>query len=65
MLLQTLTRNPIASPEVLGISSGVALMLVADWLGRYLIFPYEIGAGVLASLLGGGYFLLHLRQPQP
>lgn len=118
MLLQTLTRNPMASPEVLGISSGVALavlaafiafpalgsgglllvlvalmstaatlavgplsfiglmtphlarrsgavsidkqlpvaalygaalMLVADWLGRYLIFPYEIGAGVLAS----------------
>lgn len=43
---------------------GAALMLVADWLGRYLIFPYEIGAGVLASLLGGGYFLLHLRQPQ-
>ena len=28
---------------------GAALMLVADWLGRYLIFPYEIGAGVLAS----------------
>ncbi len=44
---------------------GAALMLVADWLGRYLIFPYELGAGVLASLLGGGYFLLHLRQPQP
>ena len=40
-------------------------MLVADWLGRYLIFPYELGAGVLASLLGGGYFLLHLRQPHP
>ena len=44
---------------------GATLMLVADWLGRYLIFPYELGAGVLASLLGGGYFLLHLRQPQP
>lgn len=134
VLLQTLTRNPMASPEVLGISSGVALaviaaflafpalgsgslllvlvalmsavatlavgplsfiglmtphlarrsgavspekqlpvaalygaalMLVADWLGRYLIFPYEIGAGVIASLLGGGFFLLLLRQARP
>ena len=44
---------------------GAALMLVADWLGRYLIFSYEIGAGVIASLLGGGYFLLLLRQARP
>lgn len=44
---------------------GAALMLVADWLGRYLIFPYEIGAGVIASLLGGGFFLLLLRQARP
>ena len=42
-------------------------MLVADWLGRYLIFPYELGAGVIASLLGGGFFLLLLllRQARP
>ena len=44
---------------------GAALMLAADWLGRYLIFPYELGAGVIASLLGGGYFLLLLRQARP
>ncbi len=44
---------------------GAALMLVADWLGRYLIFPYELGAGVIASLLGGGFFLLLLRQARP
>lgn len=37
-------------------------MLIADWLGRYLIFPYEIGAGIIASILGGIYFLLLLKQ---
>ncbi len=31
---------------------GAMLMLIADWLGRYLIFPYEIGAGIIASILG-------------
>lgn len=43
---------------------GAGLMLVADWLGRYLIFPYELGAGVIASLLGGIYFLLLIKQPK-
>ncbi|MDY2947495.1 Fe(3+)-hydroxamate ABC transporter permease FhuB [Mannheimia indoligenes] len=41
---------------------GAMLMLTADWLGRYLIFPYEIGAGIIASILGGIYFLLLLKQ---
>lgn len=44
---------------------GAALLLIADWLGRYLNFPYEIGAGIIASLLGGGYFLLLLWQARP
>lgn len=41
---------------------GAVLMLIADWLGRYLLFPYEIGAGTIAALLGGAYFLLLIRQ---
>lgn len=41
---------------------GAGLMLLADWLGRYIIFPYELGTGVIASLLGGGYFLLLIRR---
>ena len=41
---------------------GAGLMLISDWLGRYLIFPYELGAGVIASLLGGIYFLLLIKQ---
>ncbi|QIM67075.1 ferrichrome ABC transporter permease [Mannheimia granulomatis] len=39
---------------------GAILMLIADWLGRYLTFPYEIGAGIIVSILGGVYFLLLL-----
>lgn len=61
-------RSGAVSPEKqLPIAAlyGAALMLVADWLGRYLIFPYELSAGVIASLLGGGFFLLLLRQARP
>ncbi len=41
---------------------GMLLMVVADWLGRQLIFPYEIPAGLVASLLGGAYFMWGLRR---
>lgn len=47
-----------ALPQKLPLSAllGAALMLVADWVGRYAMFPYEIPAGTIASLVGGGYF---------
>lgn len=41
---------------------GAGLMIVADWLGRYIIFPYEIPAGVIAALIGGAYFLYLMRR---
>ena len=68
MTLHLARRSGAVSPEKqLPVAAlyGAALMLVADWLGRYLIFPYELGAGVIASLLGGGFFLLLLRQARP
>jgi iron complex transport system permease protein len=68
-LLQRLSANPMASPEVLGVSSGSAialvgglLMVLADWAGRQILFPMEIPAGVVASLIGGTYFMLQLRR---
>lgn len=42
---------------------GALLMVLADWLGRQLLFPYEIPAGLMASLIGGSYFLWSLRKP--
>ena len=41
---------------------GAAVMTLADWLGRQIGFPYEIPAGLMATLLGGGYFLLMMRR---
>ncbi|WP_311945405.1 Fe(3+)-hydroxamate ABC transporter permease FhuB [Halomonas piscis] len=41
---------------------GALLMVVADWLGRQLLFPQEIPAGLVASLIGGSYFMWGLRK---
>lgn len=36
---------------------GALLMTSADWLGRMIIFPYQVPAGLLATLLGGPFLL--------
>ncbi|BFU59661.1 MULTISPECIES: Fe(3+)-hydroxamate ABC transporter permease FhuB [Rodentibacter] len=41
---------------------GSILMLIADWIGRQILFPYEIPAGLVATLVGGSYFLLMIRK---
>lgn len=41
---------------------GMLLMVLADWIGRQVIFPYEIPAGLVASLIGGAYFMWGLRR---
>ena len=42
----------------------MALMVTAGGLGRTIDFPYEIPAGILASFIGGPYFLwLLYRKP--
>jgi len=41
---------------------GALLMIAADWVGRQLLFPAEIPAGLVASLLGGAYFMWLLRR---
>ncbi len=38
--------------------AGGTIMVFADWLGRVLIFPWQIPAGLLAALVGGPYFLM-------
>ncbi|MGB8713579.1 MAG: iron chelate uptake ABC transporter family permease subunit, partial [Onishia taeanensis] len=42
--------------------TGALLMVLADWLGRQLLFPQEIPAGLVASLLGGAYFMWGLGR---
>lgn len=41
---------------------GAALMVLADALGRTLWSPYEIPAGLMASLAGGAFFLVLMRR---
>lgn len=43
---------------------GALLMLIADWSGRTLIYPAQIPAGVVASILGGSYFIYLLARRQ-
>ena len=41
---------------------GSTIMLIADWIGRQILFPYEIPAGLVATLVGGTYFLAMMRK---
>lgn len=41
---------------------GAAVMPAADWLGRQIMFPYEVPAGMMATLLGGAYFMFMMRR---
>jgi ABC-type Fe3+-siderophore transport system permease subunit len=40
---------------------GAILLVLADWLGRNLLYPFQMPAGLLATLVGGLYFLFGLR----
>lgn len=55
---QRLVEHMIAAAIV-----GAIVMVVADWLGRNLLFPHQIPAGLLAVMVGGPYFgwMLSLR----
>lgn len=41
---------------------GAGIMVIADWIGRYVMFPYELPAGTVAAIIGGGYFLWLIRK---
>lgn len=43
---------------------GGALLLLADFLGRTLIYPFEIPIGVMMALLGAPFFLYMLRRSE-
>ena len=62
--LQAVTRNPLADPHLLGVSSGAALgaVIVVLYLGEFaglLSLPLAAFVGALASmLLGMAFFFL-------
>ena len=43
---------------------GGALLLLADFLGRTLIYPFEIPIGIMMALLGAPFFLYMLKRSE-
>ncbi|MDB1125708.1 Fe(3+)-hydroxamate ABC transporter permease FhuB [Vibrio algarum] len=41
-------------------STGATLMLFSDWLGQNIVYPSQIAAGTIVSIIGGVYFILLL-----
>ena len=42
---------------------GALIMVTADWLGRTLLFPRQVPAGLVAALIGAPYFMWRMRRP--
>lgn len=52
-----------ARNQLLGAAGlGSMLMVSADWIGRQALYPQEIPAGLVASLIGGLYFIVGMRR---
>jgi iron complex transport system permease protein len=47
---------------VMSALTGGLLLVVADWGGRMLLFPYQVPAGLLSSFIGAPYFIYLLRK---
>ncbi|TXI12496.1 MAG: Fe(3+)-hydroxamate ABC transporter permease FhuB [Rhizobium sp.] len=56
-------RRPLEQAFAAGLI-GAIILLAADILGRSLLFPYEIPAGLMASMIGAPYFLLLMRRSE-
>ncbi|GAA5628278.1 iron(3+)-hydroxamate import system permease protein FhuB [Brucella sp. NBRC 12953] len=55
--LARLTGNQRPIPLLLSSSMiGASILVIADWIGRYIAFPWEIPAGLIATFVGGLFF---------
>jgi ferric hydroxamate transport system permease protein len=50
-------RRPLAEIAAASLI-GCCLMIIADWLGRNLLFPDQIPAGLIATLIAAPYMLV-------
>lgn len=52
-----------ARPHMLGGALiGAMIMVLADWVGRTLVFPYQIPAGLVSALVGAPFLMLLMRK---
>ena len=50
-------------PQILLASvAGGSLLVFSDWVGRVALYPVQLSAGVIASLIGGSYFVYLLAR---
>lgn len=50
-----------AMPQIIAAATlGALIMVAADWIGRTILFPDQLPAGLVASLLGGPFLLWRL-----
>ena len=61
------SMSGLAGPAAQGIGAalvGGALMTLADWVGRNIVFPWQVPAGLLAALVCCPYFLWLVARRQ-
>ena len=52
-----------ALPQLLAAALlGALIMVLADWLGRVVVFPRQVPAGLMAAMIGGPYLLWLMRR---
>lgn len=61
-MARSLHQNSAQKQLVTACLLGALVMVIADWVGRVLWFPWQFPAGLLSSLLGGAYFLYLMRK---
>ena len=52
-----------ARPQLLGAALfGGGLMVLADWIGRTIVFPYQIPAGLVSAMVGAPFLMFLMRR---
>ena len=61
-LARVLGQQTVGRQLLVAAMVGAALLAVADYLARIVIYPSQLPAGLLAALVGGVYFLWGLSR---
>lgn len=54
-------QRPVSQLLAAAVTGGL-IMVAADWAGRSMLFPWQVPAGLLATLVGAPYFLILIRR---
>ncbi|WP_407977167.1 Fe(3+)-hydroxamate ABC transporter permease FhuB [Brucella pseudogrignonensis] len=61
--LARLTGNQRPVPLLLSSSLiGASILVLSDWIGRYIAFPWEMPAGLIATFVGGLFFCVAVAR---